>query len=336
MNAHTAFQLLAALPETLQAYLAERGGAYGIAPHELMMKMPPQVVDNPLEIFAFLRGKHISHLEPVSAGGDPAAMGNWIFEDGAPNVARGAETMGLHEHLAAQADAVADGLRIDFGVPDPGMPGYDARFREVFGSAPAGEGTGFDPVGEAIRAITEGGEGVREQAAQSLLLSLTEQGIPLGYGVVRGLRQAWPFLASIRWSQLLNDPRYRTATLARALKTFRDGGWKAIPRIVVMGFLIAGCKPLAYLAEALGLSAVSAVGVRWLASRHRWLPAGLAAALGRIASALEAAAAFLASVFTTVERVVDQVIEVCCQMVIRGARSMGHWVWGWFQRPFPA
>lgn len=321
MNSFQAFQLLQSLPAMLQAYLAQRADNYGIPVEDLLRKMPAAVLDNPLEIFDFLKNKHISHLQPLADGGDPAAFGNWIFEDGATNISRGAHTINLHDYLSAQADNLRDGISIDFATPDPGTAGYDPQFDQVFGHGLHSHAVPLHDVGDAIDSLANGSPEVLDQAHQALHHSLLDLGIPVGYVVLRGLRSVWPFLRSIDWRRLSSDSRYRTATLLRALRTFREGGWKELTKAVVMGFLLAHCPPLSTLAGCLGLVGVAALGVRWLAERHQRLPKPVAAALGRVADALDAVAGFLRGALAMVERVVDVVIETGQKLVRRVVKA---------------
>ena len=49
-----AVKLYANLPEVVQAWLAGQGSRYGILPSELLMKVPENLLDNPVEIFKFI------------------------------------------------------------------------------------------------------------------------------------------------------------------------------------------------------------------------------------------------------------------------------------------
>jgi hypothetical protein len=55
--------------------------------------------------------KDISHIEPLSKGGNPAGD-NWLLEDSSVNRSRGAETMTNQEIVAAEADSIIDGKRL--------------------------------------------------------------------------------------------------------------------------------------------------------------------------------------------------------------------------------
>ena len=66
-----AVKLYANLPEVVQAWLAGQGSRYGILPSELLMKVPENLLDNPVEIFKFIKSKDISHIIATSKGGSP-------------------------------------------------------------------------------------------------------------------------------------------------------------------------------------------------------------------------------------------------------------------------
>lgn len=361
MNEIQASKLFGLLPEVLQAYLAQRAGEYGIIPHDLIRKIPQNLLDNPLEIFKFLKEKHISHIKATSVGGSENSFANWIFEDGNINSGRHNDPMNLNEYLTAQADAHHDSVDIEFGTPDPGSIKYNEEFAEFFGLEQLDDTPDFSQVGNAIEQIAGGDDLVRETAHRALQDSLFDVGIPVGYVAIRGLRTVWPFLRSIDWGRFRRQSRYRNAVVSRALMTFRNGGWKEAPKAVVMGFLISSFPPLSYMMAALGLTGIASLGIRWLASHHQLLPSGVANALNRIADFLDRVAGFLKRVLVFIERVVDVIIEVATsavkkvvragsgfiQDVTRVARSMASgvgsvarsifsWVCGWFCAPVSA
>ena len=132
INQWEATNLFSSLPQVLQAYISQRGGVYGIPPHELLMKMPKILLDNPVEIYKYLKGKDISHIIATNSGGDSSAFKNWIFEDGSINSTRQDDPMRLEEYLDAQLDGHLDASKIEFGTPDPGSDTYNDAFAEAF------------------------------------------------------------------------------------------------------------------------------------------------------------------------------------------------------------
>ena len=199
-----ALKIFADLPEVLQAYMTGRAGEYGIPAHELLQKMPQMLLDNPVEIFKFLKSKHISHLKAISEGGSENSFWNWTFEDGSVNMSRQADPMRLEEFLDAQIDSKNDALAIEFGTPDPATPGYNAAFEEAFGES----SDGIKNVSDAINELTEnqwvqktGGVGTTpisetSEAADGLLESLEAFGIPVTYVAIRGIRNVFPLPTS--------------------------------------------------------------------------------------------------------------------------------------------
>lgn len=153
MNEIQASKLFGQLPEVLQAYLAQRSGEYGIPPHDLLRKIPEGLLDNPLEIFNFVKEKHISHITAISNGGSPDSFLNWVFEDGDTNIARNNDPMNIFEFLNAQADARMDSVAVEFGTPDPGTPGFNQQFAEFFGVQQLESTPDFADVGNASKTL---------------------------------------------------------------------------------------------------------------------------------------------------------------------------------------
>ena len=94
----------------LMEYLTDRGAPYGISAGELFESIPENA-RSPKVAYEYMQLKDISHIEPLSKGGDPAGD-NWILEDSSVNRARGAETMTDAEKTAAHADAQIDAQRL--------------------------------------------------------------------------------------------------------------------------------------------------------------------------------------------------------------------------------
>ena len=94
----------------LMEYLAERGAPYGISDMEIYQQIPLDA-RSPQLAYEYMQQKDISHIEPLSKGGDPAGD-NWMLEDSDVNRARGAETMTPSEQRAAEADGLEDAKRM--------------------------------------------------------------------------------------------------------------------------------------------------------------------------------------------------------------------------------
>ena len=90
----------------LMEYLDDRGQPYGITGQEIYDQIPKSA-RTPKVAYEFMQQKDISHIEPLSKGGDPAGD-NWILEDSSVNRSRGAQTMTDQEVAAAEADNDAD------------------------------------------------------------------------------------------------------------------------------------------------------------------------------------------------------------------------------------
>lgn len=291
--------------------------------------------------------------------------------------------MQFEEYLRAQIDSHLDASVIEFGTPDPLTPGYNAAYEQAFGVSNVVKPVQFDEVGDAIDQITGShwdpiertfaGSGAIEALENSFLVEL---GIQFAYVTFKGIGGVFPFLKSINWKEFKASPGYRNKQLARALRVFREHGWKELTKAVVIGFMIASFPPLAYFMAAVGLTGVSALGSRWMANRFNLLPGQLTSALNRISQVLMAAHAFLKRVLDALEKVVDVVIESATQTVKKvvrvgsqllksvstvaksvakdmvnigkttackatklmeeGCRAIVSWVIGWFGTPAPA
>ncbi len=322
-----ASNLFASLPQVLQAYISQRGGIYGIPPHELLMKMPKNLHDNPVEIYKFLKAKDISHINATNSGGDPAAFRNWTFEDGVLNSARQDDPMRLEEYLDSQLDNHLDATQIEFGTPDPGSDAYNEAFAEAFGIIEETEPIDLDVFlsnldGPGVKtSVTEGGKVIvnatdaTEQLWEGLGESLAEVGIPAAYLTFKvGFGGVLPFLRSVDGKKFRECGKYRQSTLARALKVFRDNGWKEAAKAVVIGFMIAMFPPISFFVAAVGLTGVAAMGTRWLANKTMKFSGPLANALNNVADALTMVHAFLKRALDALEKVVEVVIEAATRV----------------------
>ena len=316
-----ALELFGSLPEVLQAYISNRAGNHGIPPHELLRQVHESNRDNPIEIYKYLRSKHISHKIAVSEGGSSSEIKNWIFEDGSANMSRQADPMQLQEYLDAQLDNYNDAQQIDFGTPDPGSTGYNEAFAQAFNESPE-QAVNMDSFIETLsgpgvsknlikpgQTIEIGAMDATEQLWGGLGESLAEVGIPFTYIAMRGFGGVLPFMRSINWKRFREEGQYRQTTLVRALKIFRENGWKAAAKSVVVGFLIAAFPPLSFFIAAVGLTGVAAMGTRWLANKCLKFSGPVAFALNAIADSLAKAHEFLKRVLNGLEKVVEVVIE---------------------------
>lgn len=257
----------------------------------------------------------------------------------------------------------------------------DARAAELDGLDPLA----FDPELPDVRIPELSPDELREQLeaafaaagwqeglsnmSEHVLQFLADMGVPVAAVLVRGASSVWPFLRSINWRRFLSDWRYCLSTLSRAMKVWREGGWKEACRSMVLGLMIAMVPGLSTFVAALGLTGLGALGVRWLANRSFMQNTPLAAVLAQVADVLTACQRFLAGVFKLVEKVVDVVVDVAtksikrvvagvaagahqvlavCSSIARSAvqatrnttRSVGQiadglfgWVSGWFRSP---
>ena len=94
----------------LLEYLDDRGAKYGIEGIEIYKEIPFEARD-PKVAYEYMQLKDISHIEPLSKGGDPAGD-NWFLEDSEVNRARGAETATEAEQAAAEADGKRDASQL--------------------------------------------------------------------------------------------------------------------------------------------------------------------------------------------------------------------------------
>ena len=336
INANEATRLFSYLPDVLQAYIAQRAGKYGIPPHEVLMKMPSNLHDNPVEIFKFLKSKDVSHLTATNAGGSPSEFTNWTFEDAIPNSARQDDPMKLGEYLDAQLDNQLDSLGIEFATSDPGSASYNEAFSEAFGIKET-PSVNLDEFIEKLTApgvshnVIETGEKIVINAGDAtdgllsgLVDSLAETGVPVAYIAVRGFGAVLPFLRSINSKKFRTNSQYRQATLARALRLFRENGWKDLAKSVVVGFLIAMFPPISYFVAAVGLTGVAAMGTRWLAHKCLKFNGPLADALDAVADALTTVHAFLKRALDALEKIVEVVVEVASNVTKRVVKAGSH------------
>jgi hypothetical protein len=301
-----AISLFEQLPEVLQQYLMSRAGEHAIAPHELLMKIPKSLLDNPIEIFKFLKSKDISHLIATSQGGSSTSFHNWTFEDATSNSVRQEDPMRLEEYLNAQLKNQSDAIGIEFGTPDPSSHGYNAAYRQAFGSE-AEVSIDIDLLSKMLSDPSVTAHALWDGMGEAL----RDLGIPIAYLTFKvGFGGIFPFLRTIDWMAFKTDSRYRSKTLARAMRAFREGGWKEAAKAFLIGFLIAVFPPLSYFMAAMGFTGLAALGARWLASKAIKVTGALEVFLNGVASVLEIAHKFLKAVLAGFEKVAEVLIEV--------------------------
>ena len=91
----------------------------------------------------------------------------------------------------------------------------------------------------------------------------------------------------------MQNAQYRQSVLARALRVFRENGWKEAAKAVVIGFLIAMFPPISFFVAAVGLTGIAAMGTRWLANKAYRFNGPTAVALRKVADAIQLVHLFL-------------------------------------------
>ena len=312
------------------AYLRDRAANQGLTPEQLLAEFPP---DHRGEAFvsAVLPDLEISHVIPKEFRPDLADEPSNVIlelttELGGRNQSRGATVMRPQEvqEVQAQTDAFLDACAADLQGADPLLFSHTTHL----GSDAAETTLSFshlDPElfsADIAAAITDAGwqQGL-SHISDHVLEFLAEMGIPVASVTVRGVASLWPFLRTIDWKLFCSDWRYTIKTLNRAMRTWREGGWKEASKALMLGVMVAHVPHLATVAAALGLTGIGALGVRWLASRRFMQNTPLAAVLHRIADVLTAMAGVLRRVFQLVERITEVVIEGASQVVKRVASA---------------
>lgn len=363
------------------SYLRDRAANHGLTPEQLLAEFPP---DHRSEAFvsAVLPDLEISHVIPRDFRPDLAhEPGNVVLELcselGGRNQIRQNQVMSPLEQLEVQqqTDVFLDARAAELQGADPLSLGQ-ASTAPVHGVDGAGTASHLDPElfsADIAAAATDAGwqEGL-SQMGEHVLSFLADMGIPVAAVTARGAASLWPFLRSINWKRFCSDWRYAIATLNRAMRTWRQGGWKEACRALALGVMVAHVPHLATIASALGLAGIGALGARWLASRRFMQGTRLGAMLHRLADALTAVAGFLRKAFQLLEKIVDVVIEgasnvvrqvvaaatpgakqllqVCSEMAsnayratsqavsgaVRAAGNLCSWVIGWFRGPSAA
>lgn len=94
----------------LMEYLDDRGAKYGIEGIEIYNEIPIEARE-PQVAYEYMQQKDISHIEPLSKGGERAGD-NWFLEDSDVNRSRGAETATEAEQATAEADGKQDAQQL--------------------------------------------------------------------------------------------------------------------------------------------------------------------------------------------------------------------------------
>lgn len=94
----------------LMEYLDDRGAKYGIEGMEIYNEIPVEARD-PQVAYEYMQQKDISHIEPLSKGGERAGD-NWFLEDSDVNRSRGAETATEAEQATAEVDGKRDAKQL--------------------------------------------------------------------------------------------------------------------------------------------------------------------------------------------------------------------------------
>ncbi|MEB3332605.1 MAG: hypothetical protein VKI83_08950 [Synechococcaceae cyanobacterium] len=363
------------------AYLRDRAANHGLTPEQLLAEFPS---DHRGEGFvaAVLPDVQISHLIPRAFRPDLADDPSNVIlelsnELGGRNQSRGDSVMRPEEvqEVQLQTDIFFDARAAELQGADPLLISHATA-----GSSDAAQSafhtSHLDPevfAAEINAAMADAGwqQGL-SQMGDHVLSFLSEMGIPVATVTARGVTSLWPFLRSVDWKRFCSDWRYTVATLNRAMRKWREGGWKEATRALILGVMVAHVPHLASFAAALGLAGIGALGARWLASRRFMQGTRLGAILHRLADALMAVAEFLRRAFQLLEKVVDvviegasrvvkhvvssasegarQVLQVCTDMATtayratrqaisgaaRAAGNLCSWVTGWFSGPSTA
>jgi len=318
-------------PDNL-AYLRDRAANHGLSPEQLLAEFP---ADHRSEAFvsAVLPDLEISHIIPQDLRPDLASEpGNVVLELvaelGGRNQSRLNQVMRPLEvsEVQLQTEIYLDARAAELQGSEPLLLGHAEVADGLDPTAPTPH---LDPElfsNEIAAATAEAGwqEGL-SQMGQHVLSFLADMGIPVAAVTARGAAALWPFLRSVDWKRFCTDWRYTMKTLNRAMKAWREGGWKEACRALVLGVMIAHVPHLATVATALGLAGIGALGVRWLAGRRFMQNTRLGATLQRIGEVLTAVAAFLRGAFQLLEKVVDVVIEGATRVVkkVASAASQG-------------
>jgi hypothetical protein len=215
------------------AYLRDRAANHGLSTEQLLAEFP---ADHRSEAFvsAVLPDLEISHIIPQDLRPDLAAEpGNVVLE-------LVAELGGRNQNRLNQVMRPLEVSEVQLQTEIY----LDARAAELQGSEPlllghAGVADGLDPTAttphldpelfssEIAAATAEASwqEGL-SQMGEHVLSFLADMGIPIAAVTARGAAALWPFLRSVDWKRFCTDWRYTMKTLNRAMKAWREGGWK--------------------------------------------------------------------------------------------------------------
>lgn len=313
-------------------YLRDRAANHGLTPEQLLAEFPP---DHRGEAFvsAVLPDLEISHVIPQDLRPDLADEPNNIVlelcqELGGINQRRGNGLMSPIEQLQVQhqTEVYLDARAAELQGTDPLLLGHTSPEAVSALEASGESASHLDPelFGDAISSMTAeaGWQEELSNVAEHVLEFLADMGIPVAAVTARGAASLWPFLRSIDWKRFCTDWRYTIKTLNRAMRAWREGGWKEACKALVLGVMVAHVPHLGTIAAALGLAGLGALGVRWLASRRFMQNTPLASVLHRMADVLTAVASFLKQVFKLVDRIADVVIEGATRVIKHVASTL--------------
>ena len=360
-------------------YLRDRAADHGLTPEQLLAEFPPDHRSEAI-VSAALPDLEVSHLIPQSMRPDFAnEPGNVVLELcselGGMNQQRGARVMTQDELMDVQHqfDVYLDARSAELQGSDPLFLGHDNWHSvDVIDSASISLDPEMFNVQMSIATTEAGWQEGLSNMAEHVLHFLGEMGVPVAAVTARGAAALWPFLRSVDWKCFCSDWRYTIKTLNRAMRAWREGGWKEACKALVLGVMVAHVPHLATVVAAIGLTGLGALGVRWLASSSFMQNTSLGPVLHKIGQVLTAIATFLRSVFKLVEHIADvmiegaskvvkhvatalsegaqQVLRVCREMATTAVKAAGRafssaarvasnlcgWVTGWFCRPTQA
>ena len=142
----------------LMEYLDDRGAKYGIEGIDIYNEIPIEARD-PEVAYAYMQQKDISHIEPLSKGGERAGD-NWFLEDSDFNRSRGAETATEAEQAEAKADGHRDAKQLlRVGTMGAAMAAGQVIVEGALVAAETGIGMTIAPVIATVAAVGAAGYG---------------------------------------------------------------------------------------------------------------------------------------------------------------------------------
>ena len=308
------------LPEVLQAYISLHAGALGMLPHEILLKIPPSFHGNPVKIYRFLRFNCDAESTAVKECRKPVLLHNQTISEDLVGFSLKDDPLCLEKYLDAQLNSTPSAKSNVFGAPST-LVVHSESFAEAFGlnnKKPLDMDEYIQILSDPIFSNANSGVDVHPcdcvtdantQFWTCLGDPLADIGISLKYSSMRGFGGVLHFLRSISWKKFQRDGRYRQATLARTLRTFRSNSWNPVAKAVIIGFIIASFPPLSFFFISLGMTGLAAMGIRILACKSCKPSGPVALILGKIADILAESNIFLMQVFGSFGKIIDVVIE---------------------------